>query len=31
MGDMNLLFMLAGAWQLTSWIMSLVERVEKGG
>ena len=23
--------MLAGAWQLTSWIMSLVERIEKGG
>ncbi len=23
--------MLAGAWQLTSWIMSLVEHIEKGG
>lgn len=28
---MNLLFMLAGAWQVTRWIMSLVEHIEKGG
>lgn len=28
---MCLLTMIAGAWQLTSWIMSLVERIEKGG
>lgn len=27
---MNLLFMLAGAWQVTRWIMSLVDRLEGG-
>ncbi len=31
MGDMNLLFMLAGAYQLTRWVMALAERIEKGG
>lgn len=28
---MHLLIMFAGAYQLTRWIMSLVERIEKGG
>lgn len=28
---MYLLTVIAGAWQLTSWIMSLVERIEEGG
>lgn len=28
---MYLLTMFAGAWQLTSWLMALVERIEKGG
>jgi len=27
---MNLLFMLAGAYQLASWFMALLERLEKG-
>lgn len=27
---MYLLTMIAGAWQLTSWIMSLVDRLEGG-
>lgn len=27
---MNLLFMLAGAWQVTRWIMSLLDRLEGG-
>lgn len=27
---MYLLTMIAGAWQLTSWIMALVERLEGG-
>lgn len=28
---MHLLIMFAGAYQLTRWVMALVERIEKGG
>lgn len=28
---MYLLTMIAGAWQLTRWLMALVERIEEGG
>ncbi len=28
MGDMNLLFMLAGAYQITRWVMALVDQLE---